>query len=95
MKITKLDDFNEGFKVAPRKAHRQPAVKVRTNQRSPNTTLAKVRRDLKKNGVIRVSDYDSESAVKNGIGKLRMLFWQIEAVKEGRKAVGYKLINKQ
>jgi len=92
--VIQLDSFNEGFRVAPRKPHRQPEVKVKIS-RTALSTLDIVKRDLKAVGSIKLSDFKHKSAVKNGIGKLRMEGWGIAVIKEGRKAIGYKLINRQ
>lgn len=92
MNITKLDDFDEGFKVAPRKAHRNPVKHDSKFSKGHGKTLAIMQDKLQKQSKVSLSEFDKPQAAKNAVLQLRFRGWQIEAIKDGRKAIGYKLI---
>ena len=93
-KITKLDDFDDGFTVAPRKPHKspQPVVKDSKHSRGHGTTQATMQHKLQTQDTVMLSEFEKPQAAKSAVLKLRYRGMRIRAIKDGRKAIGYQLI---
>lgn len=95
MKITRLDNFGEGFKSTPRPAHKEPAKRVSAKDTTDINSKSVLEEGLKENRIVYLSEFTNKMAVKNAVGKLRLYGWRIKTHKQGRKAVGYELIRAQ
>lgn len=94
MKITKMDNFGEGFRVKPRPKHKcTETIKRLTlaEQQLPVRTAIKNR--LINEGYVQVAAFREPKQVHNSIGDFRnRLGMKIEQVKVGSELVGYRLI---
>ena len=101
MKVTKLDNFGEGFKVAPRKPHTQPKsrpkqkrcyqLKVATGMRTKRGD--EVLAQLLKNGFYPVSHFEgSGSYFREILANIRAIGYEIQPVREGNAIGRYELV---
>ncbi len=97
MKVTKLDNFGEGFKVAPRKPHTQPKSRPK-QKRCYQLKVATGRGDevlaqLLKNGFYPVSHFEgSGSYFREILANIRAIGYEIQPVREGNAIGRYELV---
>lgn len=96
MKITKLDNFGEGFKVTPRPKHKHnkaESTKQLTLAEQQMPFLIAIENRLINDGYVQVAVFKNTRKLYNSIFALRKRRgMNIESVKSDGVVVGYRLI---
>lgn len=94
MNITKLDDFSEGFKVAPRKAHSISGSSPLTQDERLMKVSKVVKARLENHGVCHVSIFADKDR-RNASGQMTKLHrngvMQLERIGTAKNLIGYKV----
>lgn len=103
MLARQLDSFSCGFRIAPRKAHRQPIKRPSSNvQKKIKPSLgmktvagSKVLETLLSEGVYHIADFGgSRGSLGSMLVDIRDMGYEVRCIKSGRYAVSYELVRK-
>lgn len=95
MKITKLDNFGEGFTVTPRRPHTVNEVKPLTREEKTKTTVKVIKGRLSDHGICHLAIFPEKSR-KNILAQFKKIQRQqvmnIEPVMIGNSVIAYRVI---